>query len=73
MTPSEAKLRILAEWRAWIGHQQAVASHTPAEALTFFKHMEANKPELLSFDSSDRCNLVMAWLLDAGLIKSPQN
>jgi putative Mg2+ transporter-C (MgtC) family protein len=69
MTPSEAKLRILAEWRTWIGHQQSAASHTTAEALTFFKEIEQNKPELLSFDSTDKWKLVKNWLFHAGLIK----
>jgi hypothetical protein len=69
MTQSEAKLRILAEWRTWVGHQQAVVSHTAAEALAFFNEIERNKPELLSFDSADKWELVKSWLLNAGLIK----
>jgi hypothetical protein len=69
MTPGEAKMRILAEWRTWIGHRQAVVSHTPDEALAFFKEIEQNKPDLVSFDSADKWQLVRDWLLDAGLIK----
>jgi hypothetical protein len=69
MTPSEAKLRILAEWRTWIGHQQSAVSHTTAEALTFFMEIEQSKPELLSFDSADKWEFVKSWLLNAGLIK----
>jgi hypothetical protein len=69
MTPSEAKLRILAEWRTWVGHQQSAVSRTTAEALTFFKEIEQNKPELLSFDSADKWEFVKGWLLNAGLIK----
>src|SRR5450631_2256391 len=69
MTPSEAKLRILAEWRTWVGHQQSAVSHTTAEALAFFKEIEQNKPELLSFDSADKWEFVKSWLLNAGLIK----
>ena len=69
MTPSEAKLRILAEWRTWVGHQQSAVSRTAAEALTFFKAIEQNKPELLSFDSADKWEFVKGWLLNAGLIK----
>jgi hypothetical protein len=69
MTPSEAKLRILAEWRTWVGHQQSAVSHTTAEALAFFKEIEQNKPDLLSFDSADKWEFVKGWLLNAGLIK----
>jgi hypothetical protein len=69
MTPGEAKMRILAEWRIWIGHQQATASHTPAEALEFFNEIEKSKPELLSFESVNKWQLVRGWLLDANLIK----
>lgn len=69
MTPSEAKLRILAEWRTWIGHRQSAVAHTAAEALTFFKVLEQNKPELLEFDSADKWDFVQSWLLNAGLIK----
>jgi hypothetical protein len=69
VTPSEAKLRILAEWRTWIGHQQSAVSHTTAEALTFFNEIERNKPELLAFESPDKWDFVKGWLLNAGLIK----
>jgi hypothetical protein len=69
MTPSEAKPRILAEWRTWVGHQQSAVSRTTAEALSFFKEIEQNKPELLSFDSADKWESVKGWLLNAGLIK----
>ncbi len=71
MTPAEAKMRILAEWRTWVGHQQSAVSHTAAEALTFFKELERDKPELLSFESADKWDFVKSWLLDAGLIKEP--
>ncbi len=69
MTPAEAKMRILAEWRTWVGHQQSAVSHTEAEALTFFKELELDKPELLSFESANKWDFVKSWLLDAGLIK----
>jgi hypothetical protein len=69
MTPSEAKLRILAEWRTWVGHQQSAVSRTTAEALAFLKEIEQNKPELLSFDSADKWEFVKSWLLKAALIK----
>jgi hypothetical protein len=62
---------ILAEWRTWVGHQQSAVSHTTAEALAFFKEIEQNKPELLSFDSADKWEFVKSWLLNAGLIKEP--
>jgi hypothetical protein len=41
------------------------------EALAFFKEIEQNKPELLSFDSADKWEFVKSWLLNAGLIKEP--
>ena len=70
MTTSEAKVWILAEWRTWVGHQQSAVSHTTAEALAFFKEIEQNKPDLLSFDSADKWDFVKnSWLLNAGLIK----
>lgn len=68
MTPAEAKLRILAEWRTWIGHQKSTVSHTTAEALTFFREIERERPDLLSFDSADKWDFVKGWLLNAGLI-----
>jgi hypothetical protein len=54
LTEAEAKMRILAEWRTWVGHQQAAISRTPEEALAFFREMENSKPELLSFESTDK-------------------
>jgi hypothetical protein len=30
MTQAEAKMRILAEWRTWVGHRQTSDSHTRA-------------------------------------------
>jgi hypothetical protein len=69
LTPAEAKLRILAEWRIWIGHQQSAVSHTTAEARIFFEEVERDKAELLSFDSADKWEFVKSWLLNAGLIK----
>jgi hypothetical protein len=70
MTPAEAKMRILAEWRTWVGHQQSADSHTTAESSVFFREIEQNHPDLLSFDSSeDKRQLVNEWLVHAGLIK----
>ncbi len=70
MTPGEAKMRILAEWRIWIGHRMAADSHTKAEVSEFVAETEQNHPDLLSFESSDdKLQVVKGWLLDAGLIK----
>ena len=44
-------------------------SRITAEALTFFKEIEQNMPDLLSFDSADKWEFVKGWLLNAGLIK----
>lgn len=70
MTQAEAKMRVLAEFRTWVGHRNGVTSHTSAEALVFFKEIQQNHADLLSFESSeDKRHLVDRWLLDAGLIK----
>jgi hypothetical protein len=70
MTQAEAKMRILAEWRTWVGHRQAADSHTSAESSVFFGEIEQNRPDLLSFESSDdKRQLVNGWLMEAGLIK----
>jgi hypothetical protein len=70
MTQSEAKMRILAEWRTWVGHRQATDSHTRADSSVFFGEIEQNHPDLLSFESSvDKRQLVNGWLVGAGLIK----
>jgi hypothetical protein len=70
MTPAEAKMRILAEWRTWIGHRQAADSHTTTEVSAFVAELEQNQPDLFSFESTeDKLQVVKAWLLDAGLIK----
>ena len=71
MTSGEAKLRLLAEWRTWIGHRQAADGHTVNEASEFITYIERNHTDLLSFDSDEsRSVVVTQWLQDAGLIKS---
>jgi hypothetical protein len=70
MTSAEAKMRILAEWRTWVGHRQGADSHTRAESSVFFGEIERNHPDLLSFESSkDKRQLVNEWLAGARLIK----
>ena len=70
MTQAEAKMRILAEWRTWVGHREVADSHTGAESSVFFGEIEQNHPDLLSFESADyKRQLVKRWLVDAGLIK----
>lgn len=53
----------------WTKHSPAPPPDTTAEALAFFKEIEQNKPELLSFDSADKWEFIKSWLLNAGLIK----
>jgi hypothetical protein len=66
MTQTEAKMRILAEWRARMGRQQRRTS----DALIFFGDIQRNHPELLSFESKDdKWQKVKGWLSNAGLIK----
>jgi hypothetical protein len=63
-------MRLLAEWRTWIGHRQATDSHTAAEAIAFYEHLRENYPNLLSFQSEDdKQGTVNRWLTDAGLLK----
>jgi hypothetical protein len=70
MTQGEAKMRILAEWRTWVGHRQLPDSNTNEDASVFFGEIEQNHPDLLSFETSeDKRELVNRWLLDAGLIR----
>jgi hypothetical protein len=38
----------------------------PDEALAFFKEIEQNKPDLVSFDSADKWQLVRDWLSTRG-------
>ena len=69
MTPAESKMRILAEWRTWVGHREATDSHTTKEVAAFLEQMESNHPDLLSFESSSgKLEIVTGWLLGAGLI-----
>ncbi len=71
MTPAEAKMRLLAEWRTWIGHRQAADDHTAIEASDFVTYVEQNHADLLSFEGNEsKLDVVRRWLLDAGLIKS---
>jgi hypothetical protein len=53
MTQGEAKMRILAEWRTWVGHRQVADSHTSGDSSVFLGEIEENHPDLLSFESSD--------------------
>ena len=70
MTPGEAKIRLLAEWRTWIGHRQAADSHTAIEASDFVTYIEQNHHDLLSFESDEsKTDVVTRWLQEAGLIK----
>lgn len=70
MTLGEAKLRLLAEWRTWIGHRQAADGHTATEASDFVVYIEQNHSDLLSFEADEsKTDLVTGWLTDAGLIR----
>jgi hypothetical protein len=70
MTPGEAKIRLLAEWRTWIGHRQAAVGHTAIDASNFVAYIEQNRADLLTFESNDRkVDVVRRWLQGAGLIK----
>jgi hypothetical protein len=38
-------MRILAEWRTWVGHREAADSHTTDEVAPFLEEMESRHPE----------------------------
>ena len=44
MTQAEAKTRILAEWRTWVGHRQVTDSQTSADSSVFFGEIEQITP-----------------------------
>jgi hypothetical protein len=44
MTQAEAKMRIPAEWRTWVGHRQVADSHTSAESSVFFERSSKITP-----------------------------
>lgn len=67
MTKAEAKMRLLAEWRTWIGHRGVTGSATKKDAADFFLHIQFKHPELVSFDGAEP-SLVTDWLHRAGLI-----
>jgi hypothetical protein len=70
MTQTEAKMRILAEWRTWIRQEQCAPPHAAHLALTFFGDIQRDHPELLSFRAkADKRQIVRGWLETAGLIK----
>jgi hypothetical protein len=66
MTSAEAKMRILAEWRTWIGHRQPAVSHSLVEARAIFNDISINTPELVAFESTDTWGFVKGWLANAG-------
>jgi hypothetical protein len=70
MTQAEAKMRILAEWRTWVGHRE-IQIPIPAQSHRCSSERSSKiTPDLLSFESSDdKRQLVKRWLGDAGLIK----
>jgi hypothetical protein len=63
-------MRILAEWRTWIGHQDAATSQTGMDVDTFFEQLNDSHSELLSFEyHDDKRKLVHQWLEAACLLK----
>lgn len=70
MTKTEAKMRILAQWRIWIRQQQGAPPHTARLALIFFGHIQRDHTELLAFPAeSDKWQIVKSWLTNAKLIQ----
>jgi hypothetical protein len=70
MTQTEAKMRILAQWRIWIHQEQGVPPYTAALALRFFTDIQRSHPELLEFSAeADKWQIVKGWLEHAALIK----
>lgn len=63
-------MRILAEWRTWIGHREILRMATSEDAAAFYDHIEAGYADLLSFDDSEpKAAVVEDWLARAGLIR----
>jgi hypothetical protein len=72
MTKTEAKMRILAEWRTWIRQARAVPPHNALLAFSFFGDIQRHHPEFLSFHvrlDQDKWQIVKGWLQTAGNIK----
>lgn len=70
MTRTEAKMRILAEWRTWIGHREISRMATSEDATAFYDHIETGNPDLLSFEESEpKAAVLEDWLARASLIK----
>ncbi len=70
MTQTEAKMRILAEWRTWIGHRQAADFERSEEVRAFVTGLEQNQPDSLSFETDQsKLEVVTNWLDGAGLIR----
>lgn len=69
MTKDEAKRAVLREWPGWL---RANPSDAPSgrDALLFFQHLEATRPDLLSFRASgDKWQVVHGWLSYARLVR----
>lgn len=69
MSPDEAKILILAQWRKWAGDRPVEGGHTATDAETFYRDLEIDHPHLLDFESTGtKLEVIEGWLVDEGLI-----
>jgi hypothetical protein len=68
MKQEEARPAILAEWRRW---WPTTGKSVPGglDGLSFFSHLQKDRPDLLSFrGSGDKWQIVHGWLMRANLV-----
>jgi hypothetical protein len=62
-----AKRAVIHEWENWAAlHSEDLQS--PSAVMFFFTHLQEKKPELLKFNSADKCQMIHGWLLQEGRI-----
>ena len=62
-------MRLLADWRTWVGYRHATNGHTVTEASEFVSYIRVDHADLLSFESDEsKLDVVGQWLRNSGLI-----
>jgi hypothetical protein len=64
----EAKRAVIHEWENWAA-LNSDDLQSPKAVAFFFTHLQARKPELLNFDSEEKCQTIRGWLLRDGRIQ----
>lgn len=67
---SDAQRIITDYFKSWAAEHLEGRSATSSDGLAFFKHLQADKAQLLTFrhPSPDKQQVVHAWLARAGLV-----